>query len=499
MSEATAEEVIIHHAALDMALIGALRRKVPLLPALQPLDKADAEQLALALSEHLTNVLQHNIQPCHVSLALQKQPKSILIRDDGRNISTLLDDTDSKITPDALQESGRGLWLIKHCFAQLTYSADATGNMLCLPLVERKQRLVVIDDDPIQVALLEIWLGSDYQLEGFSDPLAALHFLKLHQVDLIICDICMPQMDGLTLRKHLLETIQGQSVPFLFLSALDNEEFKNRAVDLLIDDYVIKPIRESVLKHTVRRILKRNTQVRQQADIQLDHAVTDSLWSALPAQWHGWQLDLAYQVASKGGGDFVFQQQRPQSLLLVFGDVMGHGVQAKFFAFSMCGYLQGMCYALAENQSPAQLSSSLSEALRLNAVLQKTLITFLVIELFHDGRILLACGGHPAPYLFSPVRGSGFLDLSGVLPGLQPRACYEELTLHLQSGETLFVFSDGLTEQFPSQQYPHEDDLPDMFSVLCSKSKSVNLNEFLQTNYPQPQPDDLTLMSLRRL
>jgi len=499
MSELAVEEVIIHHAVVDFMLISSLRRKVPLLQSLQPLDTIQAEQLALTLSEHLTNLLQHNVKPCYVSIALLKDPKSILIRDNGRDIAELLHEVDRQSTPDPMQESGRGLWLLKRSFPKLTYSSDATGNLLCLPFEESQPRLVVIDDDPIQVALLEVWLGNDYQLEGFCDPQAALQYLTLHPVDLIICDICMPEMDGLTLRKHLLETTQAESVPFLFLSALDDEALKNRAVDLLIDDFITKPIRESVLKQTVRRILKRNLQVRHNADLKLEQAVTQSLWSDLTPEWQGWQLDLAYLVATKGGGDFVFQQQRPQSMLLVLGDVMGHGLQAKFFAFAMCGYLQGMCYAVAGNQSPGQLLSTLSEAVRLNSVLQKTLVTLLVIELFADGRVLLACGGHPAPYLFRPEHDSTFLNLSGVLPGLQPQASYDELSLNLSSDEVLFVFSDGLTEQFPSSHCLSENDLPNVFSMLCSKSNSVNLNAFLQLNYPQPQPDDLTLMSIRRL
>lgn len=485
--------------ALTAELVTTLRQKIPLLPALQPLDPLDAEQLSLVLSEHLSNICQYNSPTCWVSVELQTEPKILIIKDNGQNIFELLEQAKDNELPPALAESGRGLWILWHCFPNLHYHSVAAVNQLQLPLAVSKVHVVLIDDDLVQLALLEARLCQDYRITAFNDPLAALTYLLGHPADLIICDIRMPVLDGLTLRQRLLAHPEAQHVPFLFLSAADDDELKERAVLLSIDDYMTKPLQDVALKQIIRRILTRSQHVRESVDAKLDHALTSSLWRQLPASWQSWQLAQAYRVATRGGGDFVFQQQRPNSLLLLIGDVMGHGVQAKFFAFALSGYLQGLCYALAQHQSPSQLLHQLSLAVYNDAMLQKTLLTALAIELFVDGRIVISCAGHPPPYRFNIDQQWVELAVSGVLPGLIPNAQYEELTLQMQSGEMLLAYTDGLTEQYPGMKNTGATAIGSLFSMLTAKNNALSLNEFLIQITPEQLPDDVTVLSVRHL
>jgi len=494
------EITLIATITLDTLLVGNLRKKVPQLERIQPLTVQQQEDLSLVLSEHLTNVLTHNPQPCQVRICAGTEPKSLLIYDNGLDISPRLEQVNSQWEPEVLAESGRGLWLMKHYFPTLSYQVTSSGNRLCLPLPAPRQRLAVIDDDPMQIAFMEVMLGEDFQLDCFTCPQRALAFLALHPVDLIISDICMPLLDGLSLRRQLLSNSHAQDTPFLFLSGLEDEQLKRSADDLFIDDYVTKPIREAAfLRQKIGRLLNRQLQQRQSAEAKLDHAVTTALWSPLNGCWQGWQLDLAYLVASRGGGDFVFRQYRQQSMLLVIGDVMGHGTQAKFFSYAISGYLYGLCQSVASEQAPAQLLTQLSTAMASNELLSKTLVTLLVLELFSDGRVLIACAGHPPPWLFSEAEGLHTMDIQGVLPGLQAHSDYEQLCIQLTTGQCLLAGTDGLTEQFPGRDCLDEKQLTSALAVLCSDSKPMKLKDFLHQYFQQPLVDDLTLLSLRRL
>ena len=497
--QASAQRVI-DQSELTLSLINAIRHKIVLMPALQPLAGEQVDKLHLALSEHLTNILRHNTEPCKVTINIIAQPKAISISDTGTDIADLLQaiTCDTK-APDPLNESGRGLWLIRQSFPAFKYCSHNGVNTLTLPLDQAKPNLALIDDDPIQLALLNAWLSADYNLLIFSDPLQALAYLKNQPVDLIICDVKMPVMDGFILRQHLLDFEHTVTVPFLFVSALDDETLINRAAELAIDDFITKPIREVPLRSSIKRVLQRNLQLTQSVDVQLDKSITASLWHTLPTNWHGWQLNLAYLVASRGGGDFVFFQQRPSSLLIVLGDVMGHGTQAKFFAFAISGYLHGLCYVLAAECSPEELLQGLSSAICDNSLLQRTLVTALVIELFEDGGITLACAGHPAPLLSKADGCLHQFEVGGVLPGLQHDATYSQLQLTCQSGDTLLAFTDGLSEQFPQPVNTKNNTLIEQMSVLCLNPKTLNLHKFLHDNATQPLPDDVTLLAIRRV
>lgn len=494
------QHTLIDTVTLDALLIANLRRKVPLLKLIQPLTEQQAEDLTLALSEHLTNLLVHSAKPCQIRICAVTDPGILLIYDNGIDISTLWQQVDLSVIPQTLAESGRGLWLIKQCFPALEYQSSAQGNVLLLPLPQRRNRLAVIDDDPMQIALMQVWLGNDFELECFSSPLRALDYLKLHPVDLIISDVCMPELDGLSLRRQLLQSCAGHDVPFLFLTALDDEQLKDSADELLIDDYLTKPIREfAFLRQKIRRLLNRQQHLRQSVEVNLDQTITAGLWGCLDGQSCGWQLQQAYRVASRGGGDFVFRQQREQSCLLVIGDVMGHGIQAKFFAYAISGYLYGLCHAVAQQQDPAQLLSQLSAAMAANELLQKTLVTLLVLELCSDGQVLLACAGHPPPWHYSPAAGLKPVAVNGVLPGLQAHSEYQLQRLQLRPQECLLAATDGVTEQFPGHDCLNENQLTTALAVLCSNPKSMNLMGFLQEHYQQPLADDTTLLSIRRL
>lgn len=77
----------------------------------------------------------------------------------------------------------------------------------------------------------------------------ALELLGRHSVDLIITDIRMPEMDGLTFIEHLRK--EGIELPVIITTAFDEAEYMLKAIDLKVDKFIQKPIRISTLLETV--------------------------------------------------------------------------------------------------------------------------------------------------------------------------------------------------------------------------------------------------------
>ncbi len=116
-------------------------------------------------------------------------------------------------------------------------------------------RILVVDDEAQITRVLRTTLSAHrYDVRIAGDGEAALEIMKDWQPDLIITDLSMPNMDGLSLCKE----IRGRSqMPIIVLSVREDEQSKVKALDLGADDYVTKPFNTNELLARVRANLRR--------------------------------------------------------------------------------------------------------------------------------------------------------------------------------------------------------------------------------------------------
>ncbi|MEU0521654.1 response regulator transcription factor [Streptosporangium sp. NPDC006007] len=117
-------------------------------------------------------------------------------------------------------------------------------------------RVLVVDDEP---ALREA-LQSSLEFEGYrvglaSDGLAALETLRREPYDLVLLDVMMPRLDGLTACRRLRAA--GDHVPVLMLTARDAVGDRVSGLDAGADDYLVKPFELDELLARVRALLRR--------------------------------------------------------------------------------------------------------------------------------------------------------------------------------------------------------------------------------------------------
>jgi two-component system response regulator MprA len=118
-------------------------------------------------------------------------------------------------------------------------------------------RILVVDDEPaVRDALASSLLFEDYDVDTAVDGLDALDKLDLVKPDLVVLDVLMPRLDGLTTCRRL--RARGETLPVLMLTARDTVGDRVTGLDAGADDYLVKPFELDELFARVRALLRRS-------------------------------------------------------------------------------------------------------------------------------------------------------------------------------------------------------------------------------------------------
>jgi CheY-like chemotaxis protein len=121
-------------------------------------------------------------------------------------------------------------------------------------------RILCIDDDESLLILLNKYLTPEFEVSTVINGQAALALLDKEKFDVIVSDIMMPDMTGYQLFEDVKRRFPTNSIPFLFLTALDKESDMLKGLNLGADDYLIKPFSLEILKLKIMTILSRYDQ-----------------------------------------------------------------------------------------------------------------------------------------------------------------------------------------------------------------------------------------------
>lgn len=140
------------------------------------------------------------------------------------------------------------------------------------PLGERR-KILVIDDEPINLHALGALLGDTYKVMVATSGEQGLRAAESGQPDLILLDIAMPGMSGHEVCRRLREGTPTRSIPIIFLTALADAEAEAHGLDLGAVDYITKPFSAAVVKARIRTHLR----LRQQSALLEHYAFCDGL------------------------------------------------------------------------------------------------------------------------------------------------------------------------------------------------------------------------------
>lgn len=213
----------------------------------------------------------------------------------------------------------------------------------------RKPVILAVDDDPLSLSMLEELLSQAGFLPlSASDGRAALRLLEDQPIDVIISDLVMPTMDGLTLLRQVRE--HYPLIPFIVLTANGSIDGAVEAIHLGAHDYLEKPFNADALAITVRhtlayqRLMQENEQIR---DLLQERFTFQSIVTASSAMKQ--TLTLAAKVATAR-----------QTTVAIYGESgVGKEVLARAIHFAAQGLPNGFvavnCAAIPEQLLESEL------------------------------------------------------------------------------------------------------------------------------------------------
>jgi putative two-component system response regulator len=121
-----------------------------------------------------------------------------------------------------------------------------------------KMKILIIDDEPVNVALLEeILVENEYtRFESVTDSKQALATAKTFQPDLILLDLMMPPPDGFAILEALRSEVEETFLPVVILTADTNEESRRRSLEAGATDFLLKPFDHVEVGLRIRNLLK---------------------------------------------------------------------------------------------------------------------------------------------------------------------------------------------------------------------------------------------------
>ena len=126
-----------------------------------------------------------------------------------------------------------------------------------------KEKLLVIDDNPEIVGYLKNYFSNIYEVRVAYDGKEALALLEEEQVDLIICDVMMPELDGIHFCKRIKQNIQTCHIPVILLTARNETNHQIKGLEVGADDYVTKPFSIALLEAKLQNISRSRKRLKE--------------------------------------------------------------------------------------------------------------------------------------------------------------------------------------------------------------------------------------------
>lgn len=384
-------------------------------------------------------------------------------------------------------------------------------------------KILSVDDEPDLEVLLSHYFRrkirkGEYEFTFAHNGLEALKLMVEHpDFDIVLSDINMPEMDGLTLLSKINE-LRNPAQKCIMVSAYGDMKNIRTAMNRGAFDFATKPIDMEDLSLTIEKAVEEVNYIKQTQrehlqleSIQSDLAVAGEIQKAiLPCRFPPFpeitDLDIYASMtpAKEIGGDFYdFFRLDEDRIGLVIADVSGKGVPAALFMAVSNTLLRSI--ALTKDNSRECIEE-------LNRLICRVNVNSMFVTVFYGilnhrtGALDYTNGGHNPAYV---LRGkNGELERLGRFPNLVVGGfedfCYKSESAQLDPGDSLFLYTDGITEAFDAKDEAFgderlEDSLVELYhddAKTIIEGVYADLGEFIGD---RTQSDDITMLVVKRL
>lgn len=383
--------------------------------------------------------------------------------------------------------------------------------------MEPPYKILVVDDEPdleplmLQRMRRHIRAGR-YTFVFAQNGIEALERLnEVDDIDMVLSDINMPRMDGLTLLEQIPKV--DPNIRSVIVSAYGDMKNIRTAMNRGAFDFVTKPLDFADLQITIDRTLSHMTEWREalssrdklvalQNELNVASQIQQSILPTLFPQGDNYEIYASMEPARNVGGDFFDVLVLEDGLLgLAIADVSDKGVPAALFMMSSRTLLKGSAIGMGE---PGQVLGEVNELLHEDNDTGMFVTILYAVYNPYSGELSYANGGHNSPLIVRPDGSSSLLPLTGgIALGVVPDMPYQQQSINLAPGDLAFLYTDGVTEAMneEGEEFGVER-LQEVFAANPpSNPKEANEAVFSAVSEfagDTPQSDDITCLAVAR-
>src|SRR5215210_343759 len=315
------------------------------------------------------------------------------------------------------------------------------------------ERIVVIDDNANDLEVTRRFLErKGYRVSGATSGEEGLALVSNVMPDAVVVDYRMPVMDGFEVTRRMKSDPVLQTIPVLMLTGADSARNVVEGLGAGADDFVTKGSDTEILMARLRALLrvkryqdqlrKLNQQITR--DLQIARRVQEALVPQGTFRAPRLEIRSAYMPSEMLSGDFYDYFLQDEQVYLFVADVSGHGLPAAILVSLLKSYI----HTEAGAHTPlASFMTSLNDFL-FSVSLPTQFATAQLFRIDPDGNLVYSNAAHPPFLLHRRETGrTAVFEQPGHLLGAMPRMEFDEHSVKVSPGDTLFVYTDGLTDR----------------------------------------------------
>lgn len=265
----------------------------------------------------------------------------------------------------------------------------------------------------------------------------------------------MPEMDGYVVCERIKENPLTSDIPIIFISALNEIEDKVKGFNVGGVDYITKPFQfEEVLARVETHLSLRRLQNQLQEankkferELKLAGSLQSSFIPEEPPQVPGWELSVTLKPAQETSGDFYDVYTLPNGMLgVLVADVVDKGAAAALYMALTWTLIR--TYAEEYPDEPDRVLTGVNQRIISDTDSSRFVTVFYGVLDPSSGRFKYCNAGHNPPCLVRAKDGkvAKRLTKTGVLLGMFDDQVWGQDSVHLDEGDFLVLYTDGVTE-----------------------------------------------------
>ncbi|RYU92107.1 fused response regulator/phosphatase [Mucilaginibacter terrigena] len=318
------------------------------------------------------------------------------------------------------------------------------------------KKILLVDDNPFVLEMMGRALSKEgfYCMKAISAT-AAMEILTQERPDIILSDYHMPDIDGFAFRQSLIATPEFKDIPFMFLTSEVDNDVMLEGINLEAVDYILKdtplPVVVSKVNNFLNTVREQHERTLKELSVAAMALNLHSVPQKLPVI-NGFGVDFWHKsFQNYPGGDFIdFITIDERCTFVVLGDVMGKKWGAWYFSFGFLSYIRAavrICISEG-NFSTKNILQKINAVVYHDPVVNDVLSSLSLLMIDTNKSTITYSGAGDLPLLYYNNAGESLEQVksSGMLLGLMPNGDFDEITLKLKKGDSLYIFTDGIID-----------------------------------------------------